>query len=103
MDTSRTPPGMAKGLSARLYNASSGQKSLARRKRDMNRRYFFMSTAAAVTSRALRSQNSPNNTVRVAVGGNGARGASHMGAWTSQTKGELAALVDVAASHTEPY
>jgi predicted dehydrogenase len=69
----------------------------------MNRRYFFMSTAAAVTARALRSQNSPNNTVRVAVVGNGGRGASHVGAWTSQTNVELAALVDVDDSHTERY
>src|SRR5687767_2517299 len=69
----------------------------------MNRRYFFMSTAAAVTTRAMRAQASPNDTVRVAVVGCGGRGSSHMGAWTSQPNVALAALVDVDDSHTERY
>jgi predicted dehydrogenase len=69
----------------------------------MNRRYFFMSTAAAVASRAVRAQNSPNETVRIAVVGNGGRGASHMGAWTSLPNVELAALVDVDSNQSEKY
>jgi predicted dehydrogenase len=69
----------------------------------MNRRYFFMSTAAAVASKAVRAQNSPNETVRIAVVGNGGRGASHMGAWTSLPNVELAALVDVDSNQSEKY
>lgn len=69
----------------------------------MNRRYFFMSTAAAVASRAVRAQNSPNDTVRVAVVGNGGRGFSHVGAWNSQPNVELAALVDVDTNQSEKY
>jgi predicted dehydrogenase len=69
----------------------------------MNRRYFFMSAAAAAASRIVRAQNSPNETVRVAVVGCGGRGASHMGAWTSKPNVELAGLVDVDDSHTERY
>src|ERR1700752_2280635 len=69
----------------------------------MNRRYFFMSAAAAAAWRVVRAQKSPNDTVRVAVVGCGGRGASHMGAWTSQQNVELAALVDVDDSHTERY
>ncbi len=69
----------------------------------MNRRYFFMSAAAAAASRVVRAQNSPNDTVRVAVVGCGGRGASHMGAWTSKPNVELAGLVDVDDSHTERY
>jgi predicted dehydrogenase len=67
----------------------------------MNRRYFLMSTAAAATTRVVRA--SPNDTVRIAVVGCGGRGASHMGAWTSQPNVELAALVDVDNSHSERY
>ena len=69
----------------------------------MNRRYFFMSAAAAAASRVVRAQNSPNETVRVAVVGCGGRGSSHMGAWTSKPNVELAGLVDVDDSHTERY
>jgi len=68
----------------------------------MNRRYFFMSAAAAATG-IVRGQKSPNDTVRVAVVGCGGRGASHVGAWTSQTNVELAGLVDIDDSHTERY
>ena len=69
----------------------------------MNRRYFLMGAAAATTGRIVRAQNSPNETVRVAVVGCGGRGNSHMGAWTSQPNVELAALVDVDDSHSERF
>jgi predicted dehydrogenase len=69
----------------------------------MNRRYFFLSAAGAAASRIVRAQNSPNETVRVAVVGCGGRGASHVGAWTSRPNVELAGLVDVDDSHTERY
>ena len=68
----------------------------------MNRRYFFMSTAAAATQ-VVKAQKSPNDTVRVAVIGCGGRGNSHMSAWTSQPNVELAALVDVDDSHAERF
>jgi predicted dehydrogenase len=51
----------------------------------------------------VRAQNSPNETVRIAVVGNGGRGASHMGAWTSLPNVELAALVDVDSNQSEKY
>ena len=69
----------------------------------MNRRYFFMSAAAAAATRIVRAQKSANDTVRVAVAGCGGRGASHVGAWTSQTNVELAGLADIDDSHTERY
>src|SRR5436190_1287341 len=69
----------------------------------MNRRYFLMSTATATTTHAVRGLASPNDTVRIAVVGCGGRGASHMGAWTTQPNVELAALVDVDDSHSERY
>jgi hypothetical protein len=67
----------------------------------MNRRYFFMSTAAAVATRACARKTAPNETVRIAVVGNGGRGASHMGAWTSLPNVELAAWVDVDSNQSE--
>jgi predicted dehydrogenase len=69
----------------------------------MNRRYFMMSSAAATAAQAVRTNASPNDTVRVAVVGCGGRGASHMGAWTSLPNVQLAALVDVDDSHSERY
>jgi predicted dehydrogenase len=69
----------------------------------MNRRYFFMSAAAAAVTRVGRTQKSANDTVRVAVVGCGGRGSSHVGAWTTQTNVELAGLVDIDDSHTERY
>jgi predicted dehydrogenase len=63
-----------------------------------------MSAAAAVAAtRTGRAQKSANDTVRVAVVGCGGRGASHVGAWTTQTNVELAGLVDIDDSHTERY
>src|SRR5215212_4503646 len=83
---------------------SGGHEAVPRKYRSpMNRRYFFMSAAAAAASRIVRAQKSPNDTVRVAVVGCGGRGASHVGAWTSQTNVELAGLVDIDDSHTERY
>ena len=67
----------------------------------MIRRYFFLSAAGAAASRIVRAQNSPNETVRVAVVGCGGRGASHVGAWTSRPNVELAGLVDVDDEHEE--
>ncbi len=69
----------------------------------MNRRYFMMSSTSAAAAQVVRTNRSPNDTVRVAVVGCGGRGASHMGAWTSQPNVELAALVDVDDSHSERY
>src|SRR5512144_2752958 len=69
----------------------------------MNRRYFFMSAAAAAVTRVGRTQKSANDTVRVAVVGCGGRGASHMGAWTTLNNVELAGLVDIDDSHTGRY
>jgi len=69
----------------------------------MNRRYFMMSSTSAAAAQVVRTNRSPNDTVRVAVIGCGGRGASHMGAWTSQPNVELAALVDVDDSHSERY
>ncbi len=69
----------------------------------MNRRYFLMGSAAATATKVVRAAQSPNDTVRIAVIGCGGRGNSHMGAWTSQTNVELAALVDVDDSHSERY
>jgi len=62
-----------------------------------------MSAAAAAATRVVRAQKSANDTVRVAVAGCGGRGASHVGAWTSQTNVELAGLADIDDSHTERY
>jgi len=63
-----------------------------------------MSAAAAAASSVVRAQKtSPNDTVRVAVVGCGGRGASHVGAWTTQNNVELAGLVDIDDSHTERY
>jgi predicted dehydrogenase len=62
-----------------------------------------MSAAAAAATRVVRAQNSPNETVRVAVVGCGGRGASHMGAWTSRPNVELAGLVDIDDAQTERY
>jgi len=69
----------------------------------MNRRYFMMSSAAVTAAQAVRTNASPNDTVRVAVVGCGGRGASHMAAWTSLPNVQLAALVDVDDSHSERY
>lgn len=69
----------------------------------MNRRYFMMSSTALTAAQAVRTNASPNDTVRVAVIGCGGRGNSHMGAWTSMPNVELAALVDVDDSHSERY
>ena len=62
-----------------------------------------MSSTSAAAAQVVRTNRSPNDTVRVAVVGCGGRGASHMGAWTSQPNVELAALVDVDDSHSERY
>ena len=69
----------------------------------MNRRHFMMSSAAATAAQAVRTTDSPNDTVRVAVIGCGGRGASHMGAWTGMPNVSLAALVDVDDTHAERY
>ena len=69
----------------------------------MNRRVFFMSSVAATAIQTVRSAQSPNDTVRVAVVGCGGRGNSHMGAWTSMPNVELAALIDVDDSHSERF
>jgi len=63
----------------------------------------MMSSTSAAAAQVVRTNRSPNDTVRVAVVGCGGRGASHMGAWTSQPNVELAALVDVDDSHSERY
>ncbi len=68
----------------------------------MNRRYFFMSSAATL-AQSVRGLASPNDTVRVAVVGCGGRGSSHMNAWTSLPNVQLAGLVDVDDSHSERY
>jgi predicted dehydrogenase len=69
----------------------------------MNRRHFMMSSVAATAAQSVRTTDSPNDTVRVAVVGCGGRGASHMGAWTSMPNVSLAALVDVDDTHAERY
>ncbi|HWB83278.1 MAG TPA: Gfo/Idh/MocA family oxidoreductase [Bryobacteraceae bacterium] len=64
----------------------------------MNRRYFFMSTAAAVTA-GTRVMKSANNTVRIATIGIGGRGHSHLQEWTSLPNVDLVAIADVDDSH----
>src|SRR5712664_178931 len=60
----------------------------------MNRRYFFMTSAAAL-GQAGRAMASSNDTVRVACVGLRGRGKSHIKAYSSMPNVEIAALCDV--------
>ena len=60
----------------------------------MNRRHFFMSSAAALGT-ALSATKSPNDTVRVASVGLRGRGKSHLNAFTTLPNVDLVALCDV--------
>ena len=60
----------------------------------MNRRYFFMTSAAAL-GQATRALASANETVRVACVGLRGRGKSHIAAYTSMPNVELVAMCDV--------
>jgi len=68
----------------------------------MNRRYFFMSAAAAATA-GKRVLASANDTVRMAIVGCGGRGASHLREWTTLPNVELAAISDVDQSHMDAF
>src|SRR5207244_3176103 len=60
----------------------------------MNRRYFFMTSAAAL-GQAARTMASPSDTVRIACVGLRGRGKSHISAYTSLPNVDLVALCDV--------
>jgi predicted dehydrogenase len=63
----------------------------------MNRRQFFLSSAAAMT--ASRAFGSPNETVRIACVGIGGRGKDHISGYSKLPNVEIAALCDVDDSH----
>jgi len=64
----------------------------------MERRYFLMGAAAAVTA-GKRVFAGANDTVRIAIVGCGGRGGSHLREWTTLPNVELAAISDVDQSH----
>jgi len=68
----------------------------------MDRRYFFMSAAAAATA-GKRLLASANDTVRIGIVGCGGRGGSHFKAWTTQPNVELVAISDVDQSHMNDF
>ena len=68
----------------------------------MNRRYFFMGAAAAVTA-GKRILASANDTVRIAIVGCGGRGGSHLKEWTTLPNVELVAISDVDQSHMDGF
>jgi len=68
----------------------------------MNRRYFFMGAAAAVTA-GRHAFASANNTVRIAIVGCGGRGGSHLREWTTLPNVELVAISDVDQSHMDDF
>ena len=61
----------------------------------VNRRYFLMSSAAALTAAAPRLVSSPNDTVRVACVGLRGRGKSHIAAYSKLPNVEIAAFCDI--------
>ena len=60
----------------------------------MNRRDFFMTSAAAMGT-ALSAPRNPNDTVRIACAGLRSRGKSHLSAFTSLPNVDLVAVCDV--------
>ena len=68
----------------------------------MDRRYFLMGAAAAVTAGG-RVLASANDTVRIAIVGCGGRGGSHLREWTTLPNVELVAISDVDQSHMADF
>jgi predicted dehydrogenase len=61
----------------------------------MNRRYFFLSTAAAASSLKASSLASPNDTIRVGIAGLRGQGRSHIREYGGMKNVEIAAVCDV--------
>ena len=68
----------------------------------MDRRYFLMGAAAAVTA-GKRVFASANDTVRIAIVGCGGRGGSHLREWTTLPNVELVAISDIDQSHMASF
>ena len=68
----------------------------------MDRRYFIMGAAAAVTA-GKSVLASANETVRIAIVGCGGRGGSHLREWTTLPNVELVAISDVDQSHMADF
>ena len=67
----------------------------------MERRYFLMGAAAAVTAGTRVA--SANDTVRIAIVGCGGRGGSHLREWTTLPNVELVAISDIDQSHMASF
>ncbi len=61
----------------------------------MNRRYFFVSTAAAATSLKASALASPNDTIRVGIAGLRGQGRSHIREYGGMKNVEIAAVCDI--------
>jgi predicted dehydrogenase len=61
----------------------------------MNRRYFFLSTAAAASSLKASALASPNDTIRVGIAGVRGQGRSHIREYGGMKNVEIAALCDI--------